>query len=68
MQKPIERADTKIRINLKNLRLTELDITECELLGEIKHVLMENPYLKLTPNIQFYHNNKPIKEFESFSE
>lgn len=52
---------------MKQLKIIELDLSECELLGEIKQVLLENAYLKLTPNIQFTHNNKTLNQFEPIS-
>lgn len=52
---------------LEETHLLTLEKTECEQLGEIKLVLLENPFIKLHPNIKFQYKNKDLKEFDSLS-
>ena len=52
----------KVKFIFEKILLMELDLTECEILAELRPILLENPLLKLQPNIKFTHNNKKLKE------
>jgi len=54
----------KIIFRLRNLQLIELDMSECELLSEIRGLLSENPFLKLHPNYRFSHKGTCVNEYE----
>lgn len=63
----LEKKEARVRVILKSLDILELDFSECEILGELKLVLLENPLLKLHPNFTFTHKKKTLKEFEALS-
>lgn len=63
----MEKSGIKVEFKLGSLTIAELDRAEVEILGEVKMVLLENPYLKLTPNFTFNCKNKKLKEFEPLS-
>jgi len=58
----------KIVFRLRNLQLIELDMTECELLSEIRGLLSENPFLKLHPNYRFSYKGICVNEYESLGQ
>ena len=58
----------KIIFRLRNIHVIELELSECEILSEIKSLLSENPFLKLHPNIKFLCQNTKINEFLPLSE
>ena len=61
-------ASHKIVFRLRNIQIIELDLSECEILSEIKSLLSENPFLKLHPNIKFLSGGTKINEFTPLSE
>lgn len=63
-----EKSGVKVEFKLGSLPIIELDRAEVDILGEVKMVLQENPYLKLTPNFHFNCKNIKLKEFESLSD
>jgi len=60
-------AETKVSISFKLNLILELDITECEILGELRGLLSEHPLVKLHPNYIFVCKGKKLKEFEPLS-
>lgn len=52
----------KVKFIFEKIVLMELDLTECEILAELRPILLENPLLKLQPNIKFTYNDKKLKE------
>ena len=62
-----EKSGIKVEFRLGSITIAELDRAEVEILGEVKMVLLENPYLQLTPNFFFNCKNKKLKEFEPLS-
>lgn len=62
-----EKSGVRVEFRLEGLTVAELDRAEVEILGEVKMVLLENPFLKLTPNFHFSCKGKKIKEFEPLS-
>ena len=60
-------VENKVCISFKLNPIFELDMSECELLGELRGLLSEHPLVKLHPNYVFVCKGKKLKEFEFLS-
>ena len=52
----------KISFYLGKVKVFTADVRECQILAEVRPLLDQNPYLKLTPNYTFNCQNQIIKE------
>lgn len=60
-------SENRVSICFKLNPILELDVSECEILGELRGLLSEHPLVKLHPNYVFVCKGKRLKEFETLS-
>ena len=63
-----EAAENKVSFFFNLNSILELEVMECELLGELRNLLSEHPLLKLHPNFSFKLQGKRLKEYVPLSE
>ncbi len=62
------KLETKVAFKIGLITILELEIVECQLIGDIKPILLENPFIKLMPNIKFMLGEKELEEFKPLNQ
>ena len=68
LQAQAQVTENKVSFFFNLNSIIELELMECELLGELRTLLSEHPLLKLHPNFVFKLQGKKLKEYVPLSE
>lgn len=60
-------SESRVSLSFKLNHILELEMSECEMLGELRGLLAEHPLVKLHPNYVFVSKGRRLKEYEPLS-